>query len=464
MPESGVLTSAPAPRSEATRGPQSGPPRHCVNNSSPPPHEAQQSRAEKGVEVGSFGQFGTRAKARGLFHSVELKGASTCGLKTRSGVATLKRGGQNGAVMSGVSACGSPWVCPVCGPRIAAVRANALAPQFNKKIKAGWTVWLLTLTLRHGQDDGLRALFDLLAKAWGRLTSGKAFQKMRDRFGGLEYVRGYDLTHGRNGWHPHLHIVVAFGPAAGSGEDAARDILNRWRDRLASLGREALERALDMQPARSPAAAAAYAMTMAGVSKHIDRQAPGLSPDKKRAAARVGFSTIAEATAAAAKRGRAEGGETAADLRDRAITGDRQAYALFAEYAKATKGRQAVVVSQGLRLKEEKDAAQEDDLVDPEVVANLRDKGLFAIDPHLPALLEATTESATAAHKLLIQHLGPPGAGGLWCLPMEDDETFGPLSAESIQYLADLRVQRKAERERKKARKERRKAAPTSAG
>lgn len=422
--------------------------------------KAKKTREKAQTRAEQYAHFADLAAARPLFRSVGAKTVSFCGLRTHTGAARLERGGERAAVV-GVSRCSSPWLCPACGPKIAAARAHDLAPQFKALTDSGWSVWLVTLTLRHERGEKLSDLFDVLAKGWNRFRSGRGFQDLRDEAGGFEYVRGYDLTIGGNGWHPHLHLVVALGPAAGDGADLAPKVLDRWRDCLVNLKRQALKRALDIQPARSPAAAAAYAMTLAGVSKSTDRDAPSLSEAERKKAARVGFSQVAEATAAAAKRGRAGGGETAADLRERAVKGDKRAYALFAEYAAATKGRRAVVVSQGLRLKEETAAAEESEVIAPEVVAVLRDKGLRALDRHLPAVLAAAAESVAEGRRLLAERLGPAGEGALWSLPPAPDDTPPDPRAtpEALrEFRASVKADRDAMRARKNARKKARKA------
>lgn len=468
LPETSPASARPAGGQEGAKGP-----RLDTNGASvhPTPAKPSKTRPAGQVRTSDFAQFGARSEARVLFNTLNMKGAACCGMKTPTGIATLKRGygaEGNGSTLSGVSSCGSPWLCPVCGPKIAANRARDLAPQFNKLMGQGWTVWLITLTLRHEKGEALADLFDVLAKGWNRFRSGKAFVSLRDRAGGFEYVRGYDLTHGKNGWHPHLHLVVALGPGAGDGKDAAAAVLERWKGCLSALKREALDRGLDCQPARNPAAAAAYAMTLAGISKHADRKTKALTPEQAKKAAQVGFSTVAEATAAAAKRGWADGGETAADLREKAVAGNRRAFALFAEYARATKGRRAVVVSQGLKLQEEQEAATADDVIDAEAVAVLRESGLPVIDRHLPELHTANTQSAAAARVVLTKYLGPPSTAGLWTVPVSYDDPdasqFGPLSAAAVDYLKQEKERRAEARKRKKARKEQRKAALPPAG
>lgn len=440
-----------------------------------PSHPSAPQRAQKtkgkgtAVRAEDFAQYADLHRARGLFRSVGARSVACCGLGTATGTADLVRAWKEGiptAWTVGVSRCASPWLCPACGPVIAARRANDLAPQLSALRAAGWSVWLATLTVRHDKGDDVAALFGMLGKAWGRMTQGKAWDKRRAAYGGAEYVRGYDWTFSRrHGAHPHLHAVLCFGPGAGDGRAAAADVLARWASCLRAVGGQALPRALDIQPARDPEAAAAYAMSLAGVSKRADRSASVPTGKAAKAAMRVGFETVAEATAAASKRGRAAGGLTAADLRDAALGGDAWAFQMFAAYAQATKGKRAVVVSQGLRLKPEAEAREEDaETVEPEVVAVLRQKGLVALDPHLPRALAASAAGVSKGRALLAQVLGPPGRDGLWDVPLSDQAQadrfgdvaervarFGPIGASASALLAQLAEQHRAVRARLKA-------------
>lgn len=379
----------------------------------------------------------------------------------------------------GVSRCSSPWLCPICGPRIALKRAESLKPQIDKLVAAGWSAWLITLTARHKRGERLSDAFAMFQKAWGLLTSGKAIAKKRADIGGLEYVRGYDLTHGRNGWHLHFHLVLLVGPGGGTGEAVADWVLSRWSRAITTVGGSVLPRALDKRPAGNAVAAAAYAMTLAGVAKQKNKTATNGAASLEKVGA--GFASIAEATAAAAKRGRSyDGGQTAADLRRAAIDGwDRAAMwmtrseaakkaedlkqaewceeqaanagqyaersaALYIEFAQATLGKRAVVVSQGLRLKDEEKAAEEDEIEMPEIVGYLRERGLSVIDREMASVLAAARASVEAGRKVLEDLLGPPGLDGLWRIPTKEEEEtdWASLRREAKQFDEAVRKRR----------------------
>jgi hypothetical protein len=67
---------------------------------------------------------------------------------------------------------------------------------------------LLTLTVRHQYGDELAALREGVANAYRRFTRGEPWQRFRERVGYVGSVRALEVTHGGNGWHPHLHIAL----------------------------------------------------------------------------------------------------------------------------------------------------------------------------------------------------------------------------------------------------------------
>jgi len=59
----------------------------------------------------------------------------------------------------------------------------------------------------HDWGDDLRSMRQTVSKAWGFIHSNKRWKQLRQELG-LEYVKALEGTHGGNGWHPHLHIIL----------------------------------------------------------------------------------------------------------------------------------------------------------------------------------------------------------------------------------------------------------------
>jgi len=108
--------------------------------------------------------------------------------------------------VSGVLSCGSVWACPVCSQRICSHRADELQSAIRYwKTKP---ISMLTLTVRHGLGDNLKQIRAGLSRAWRRMLQGRRAKKWRALFHVKHNVRALEVTHGDNGFHPHLHILL----------------------------------------------------------------------------------------------------------------------------------------------------------------------------------------------------------------------------------------------------------------
>jgi len=108
------------------------------------------------------------------------------------------------ARLSGVMACGSVWLCPVCSQRIAFERCEMI----KQASKSGFEMLLITATLQHKKSDGLQELLTGLKGALRKLKQGRWWLDFKERFGVEAYVSSYEINYGSNGWHPHSHILV----------------------------------------------------------------------------------------------------------------------------------------------------------------------------------------------------------------------------------------------------------------
>lgn len=201
------------------------------------------------------------------------KPLSLCGLGCKPGqggqpgeiAVTVDPGAQAKARLSGTTRCSSPWACPVCAPSLADQRAMALEPQVAGAVALGFSVWLATFTVHHHAKSDFAELFRMIVKAWGRVTSGKWWQRLRD-VGDIEFVRGCDVTWSEaHGWHPHLHATLLISPKHPDPEAVARRIMEMWQKACDSIGLSTSGDAQDVQRVDDPAAAARYAVSTAAV-------------------------------------------------------------------------------------------------------------------------------------------------------------------------------------------------------
>lgn len=134
------------------------------------------------------------------------------------------------AAYAGLQTCGSVWACPVCAAKIAERRRvelqTALAlHRAGVGIAGGGagTAFLLTLTTPHQKTDKLSELLAMQTKATLRFWADRSVKAILKEMGCIGHVRALEVTHGRrspqnNGWHPHYHNLLF----CGSGVDLAR--------------------------------------------------------------------------------------------------------------------------------------------------------------------------------------------------------------------------------------------------
>ena len=125
--------------------------------------------------------------------------------------------------LRGVVSCGHIWSCPVCSERIRACRCERAMRAVRN---AGGRWQMLTVTVAHGPHDDLRTLLLGLSAAWRRARQGGAVQRnWTARV--TASIRSTEIKwHGRNGWHPHLHLALR----TSAWSDVERtELLRRWQ-------------------------------------------------------------------------------------------------------------------------------------------------------------------------------------------------------------------------------------------
>jgi hypothetical protein len=293
--------------------------------------------------------------------------------------------GNNGvAHYSGLQSCGSIWACPVCSAKIRNTRAEEISAATAAWDRGGHSVYMVTLTAPHDLGDRLAPLLTTIANGFRSVISGRPWIRLRKQLGIVGTIRSVEVTHGVNGWHPHLHVLVYFDqdPGAEGLAALAIHIRGKWGQFIVKQGYRPPDARHGVVIDRCTSAVEAGA--------YIAKTQDGASPGNELARADL-------------KRGR-NGHRTPLEILEAfRWTGDLEEIKLWRDYEKATKGHQAITWSKGLHQllatedrTDEEIAAEE---VGGEVIA-LIDTDVWrqvVRVPGLPALLLDEAERGGAA-------------------------------------------------------------------
>lgn len=279
-----------------------------------------------------------RTRAGKLLESERLQG---CGRKRTGPTVEMWRGGNGATHFRGVETCGSIWQCPVCSAKIAHKRSIEVQALADAHETAGGSVYMATFTMRHHQFNRAKYLKSTVTKAWQKMQSGKPWGRLKNEHGITGTVRALEITHGGNGWHPHLHVLLLTEKTLDETEMELMklDLFERWAAKIKSLNGTTEIGAFDLRKASSGIEAASY-IAKWGAGHEIAKGA-----------------------------GKSASGRSVWDLL-KASEFDPEAGRLFKEYADAFKGARHLTYSKGSR--------EAYDLRDPETDLELAIDGTTA--------------------------------------------------------------------------------------
>lgn len=234
---------------------------------------------------------------------------------------------------SGLQTCGSVWRCPVCSAKIAERRRAEIIAAMTSHKAAGGCVNMLTLTCPHQAQDNLADLLAKQKKALNSFWSDRHVKAVLVEMESIGQIRALEVTHGRlspqnNGWHPHYHVLV-FGGAV---VDLARADAFKWDDWETTLYTRW-----------------ANACKLAGLG--VPSRAHGLKLDDGSKAAKYVSKWGLEDEMTKGHTKKAINGETPFDFLRAYLVDktDKQAAALFIEFAKTFEGKRQLHWSRGLK-------------------------------------------------------------------------------------------------------------------
>ncbi len=173
------------------------------------------------------------------------------------GIKLTKQTGR--AAYAGLQTCRSVWHCPICAEVIAHERQEEVEDVIQAALDAGHQTYLATFTTPHRFAYGqCRPLKEGVAEAMRRMQQGRAWVEWKARTGLRGTIRALEVTHGKNGWHPHFHVAMIF--TAGIDAGAEKDwLVERWGSILVKMGLGVISPdAQDFQKCTSPSEAGEY--------------------------------------------------------------------------------------------------------------------------------------------------------------------------------------------------------------
>lgn len=285
---------------------------------------------------------------------------------------------------------------------------------------------MLTLTLRHHRGQSLRHLLGALHDSWDAFASGRAWQSWKRELGVAGHVRGIEVRHGKNGWHPHLHVLLFVDErhqslpvreVGGRLRNALElDAATRWRDITSGFG------------GCDASIAAGLKLTPGHCTDYI---------------AKLGWELVSSSTKEGESRGPWE------IMRAAVEGGDVESARLWREYASTMKGNRQLTWSRGLKVQPE--AMTEAEIVDE---AARSGRLVMGVDRRVYTALEREGQSLMfadlavqrpdAAARWLIECGLPPAISPERFTQLEPPPKPEPLRPGEVRPGASLRVTSRA--------------------
>lgn len=346
-----------------------------------------------------------------LWRESSLKRVRACGHRPVSKADRVAIAIRQGvAHYKGVQSCGSVWGCTVCGPKILNERAREISAAAGGWMAKENTVLMTGFTMPHDAGDRLADTLDTVVQGFRYISRHRAWKRTRKAARVVGTIRSLEMTHWRNGHHPHLHTL--YFTRGGIGHELGPfgiTLRQLWGDYITSRGYRRPDQlhGVDIQVCRSGVDAGLY------IAKTDEGKSVG--------------NEIARGDM---KRGRGGHRTPLQILEDFRQTGDLEDLALWHEYEKATHRRQRITWSPGLR----KLLIAEGIDLDPErtdeeiAAAEVGGKVVLLIEPQ--SWRKVTRTPGLACHLLdVMERRGVPGVTALlaeheceWAFPPEEDK------------------------------------------
>jgi hypothetical protein len=142
--------------------------------------------------------------------------------------------GEHGPIYKGLKECRSAWACPRCTPARSAYKGEIFNTIHNEALGLGYKPIMLTYTIQHKKGENLKDLLSMIKECWRNIFKGKRGKRfLKIAYG---YISCIEITHGKNGWHPHFHVLFYLKKCVPD-ENVKAWLIEPYTDKLMSLGK-----------------------------------------------------------------------------------------------------------------------------------------------------------------------------------------------------------------------------------
>lgn len=257
-----------------------------------------------------------------------------------AGVEVLANTAEKRAKYAQLTRCGSVYMCPVCGSKIAQERNREVKLLLQGCRHYGYFVYMVTLTIPHSRNDDPLDLRSRLSAATSTVFGSKAWRAWCKSLGFLGMVRAVEVTHSEaNGFHPHIHALMIFEtPTYDQARNMRRFIYDQWAAAAVKHGFDRPSYAHGVNITRTDWDRGCVVNEFGDESFELGDYISKLG----------GWGDAEELTLSNRKKAK-KGGRSPAQLLSDAANGDERAGYLFQQYAKAFKGFRVLVWSRFLK-------------------------------------------------------------------------------------------------------------------
>lgn len=186
-----------------------------------------------------------RSEVGDLYNLPRLKGLKYCMARSDSGLGVDVGKTSNGKLaLRGVTYCHNTWACPSCTPRAMMKIATRLKAAYKMLGERGYEARMITFTVPHQViyaknvtfGANLNIMLHFLRTTFNSFLSG-TIKHVRPK--DCYTFQIFEVTHGKNGWHPHIHAIYWFKKEEWSAFlEKEQNLVESWHRHCCKIGKK----------------------------------------------------------------------------------------------------------------------------------------------------------------------------------------------------------------------------------